>query len=384
MFARRSVIAFLLCSVMLLAAQAGQGKEDHFLDYSEDNFKVVFMSENLTAAVTHDWPRVVFEHTSDPFTPTFEVGLPRIFLYNDSNDDGFYATSETTFVSYLDELHVSWNVTPVEFYNDTVAGECAAFRMNATLALYEGFTNETIAISDWAHVTFWFQISQRGYYQTNSLGSFLIMGKTDLTFNFTLDILKSVNTTGVVVEQLMQGGGSTYMFLVRQLGRYHSVTDEFVSGRVDETAYGTNFTHGFFATTHPDQQISFAKNDLTIQAYYRWDSEPTMLDSKGNSSTPVTSDSYFTTGTGLMLDSSYVIGNKTGSIYQVAVVGIDESAFAGKISDWLKDNIWVVIAFTAVMAAVISVSAFGIGWLRRRELRQIAENDIDSEKEKKE
>jgi hypothetical protein len=385
-FARRSVIAFLMCSVMLLAAQAGQAmaKEEHFLDYSEDNFKVVFISENLTAAVTHDWPRVVFEHSTDPFSPTFEVGLPRIFLYNDSNGDGYFATSETTYVSYLDENHVLWNVTPVEFYNDSLAGECAAFRMNATLALYEGLTNETIAIHDWANVTFWFRISQRGYYESNSLGSFLVRGKTDLTFNFTLDILKSVNTTGVVMEQLIQGGGSTYMFLVRQLGRYHSVIDQFVSGRVDETVFGTNFTNGFYATTLPDQQISFAKDDRTIQAYYRWDSEPTMVDSDGNSSVPVTSDSYFTTGTGLMLDSSFVIGNKTGSIYQMSIIGIDESAFSGKISDWLKNNIWGVIAFTAVMAAVISISAFGIGWSRKRKLKDKARIDLDSGKEKKE
>src|SRR5512137_1518757 len=146
---------------MLLSIQAGQvlAKEEHFLDYSEDNFKVVFISGNLTAAVTHDWPRVVFEHTTDPFSPTFEVGLPRLFLYNDSNDDGYFSISEVTYVSYMDENHVNWNVSPVEFLNDSVSGEYAEFRMNTTLALYKGLDNNTIALADWANVTFWFKIS---------------------------------------------------------------------------------------------------------------------------------------------------------------------------------------------------------------------------------
>jgi hypothetical protein len=371
---RRSMTAILLCTVVLLSVHAStvQAKAQHFLDYSEDNYKVVFISGNLTAAITHDWPRVVFEHTTDPFSPTFEVGLPRMFLYNDSNEDGFFSLSEVTYVSYLDANHVSWNVTPVEFEKGSVSGESAMFRMNATLNLYEGPSNATVAVRDWATIAFWFRISQYGYYHNNSLGSYLVRGKTDLAFNYTLDIIKPVETTGVVMEHLLQGGGSTYMFLLRQMGRYHSVVEEFVSARVDETVYGANFTNSFQPTYLPDQQVSFAKDDRTAQAYYRWDSEPTIT--SGNNSTAVqTADSYFTTGTGLMFHHSFLVGNGTGSIHQAAIVGIDETAFVGKISDWLKDNIWEVVAFTACMVVLIVVSAVALGRKKRRKMREQAE-----------
>lgn len=378
----RTLTAILLCGVLLLAAQAATvvAKEEHFLDFSEDNFKVVFISGNLTVAVTHNWPRMVFEHSTDPFSPTFEVGLPRIFMYNDSNEDGYFSISEASYVSYLDSNHVLWNVTPVEFRNDSVAGECAQFRMNATLALYEGLQNETIAVHDWANITFWFKISHRGYYEANSLGSYLIQGRTDLMFNYTLDILKSVNTTGVVVEHLLQGGGSTYLFLVRQMGRYHSISDEFVSGRVDEAAYGTNFTNELHSTDLPDQQISFAKEDRTVQAYYRWDTLPVMNIS-GNITDPSVAYSYFTTGTGLMLHSSFLVGNGTGNIYQMGLVGIDETVFVGKISNWLKANLLDVVVFTGVMAALIVVSAFVM--IRQRRKRDRTKTEPKPEPEQK-
>lgn len=349
-----------------MSVQAGQvlAKEEHFLDYSEDNFKVVFISGNLTAAVTHDWPRIVFEHSTDPFSPTFEVGFPRMFLYNDSNADDLFELSELTYVSYLDENHVAWNVTPVEFRNDPVAGELASFRVNTTLALYNGLDNETVAIHDWANIAFWFGISQRNTYNTNSLGSYLVRGRTDLTFNFTIDVLKPVNTTGVVMESLLQGGGSTYMFIVRQQGTHRSVVDEFVSARVDETVLGANFTHVFSETTLPDQQISFAKEDRTVQAYYRWDSEPT-IKRADNLSYASMHDSYFTTGTGMIMHKSYTVGNETGSIFQEAFIGIDETGFSGKITNWLRDNIWMVVAFTGGMAALIVISAVVLGRTKR-------------------
>jgi hypothetical protein len=174
----------------------------------------------------------------------------------------------------------------------------------------------------------------------------------------------------------LQGGGSTYMFLLRQMGRYHSVVEEFVSARVDETVYGTNFTNSFQPTDLPDQEISFAKDDRTAQAYFRWDSEPTMT-SGDNSTVVETADSYFTTGTGLMLHHSFLVGNSTGSIDQGALVGIDETAFVGKISDWLKNNIWGVVAFTAFMSALIVVSAFALGRKKRRKMHEQAKPDLE-------
>lgn len=371
----------MLCVVVLVAVLAWprSAKEKHFLEYSEDGFKSVFISGNLTAAVTHDWPRIVFEHSTDPFSSTFEVGFPRLFLYNDTNSDGYFALSELTYVSYLDQNHVEWNVTPVEFHHDPVSGEYAAFRMNTTLALYNGLSNETVAVSDWANVTYWFRISERSTYSSNSLGSYLVRGKTDLAFNFTLDILKSIDATGVAFEQSLQGGGSTYMFVVREQGIHHSVVDEFVSARVDESVLGTNFTHGFSDTTLPDQQISFAKEDRTVQAYYEWDSEPTLTNG-GNISVLSMESSYFTTNTGMTLHTVYPIGNGTGSIYQKGMVGIDESGFTGTIGNWVNENLWTIVAFTGGMAVLIVVSAVWLVRIRKHSARKSEKSNGDQPK----
>jgi len=361
-----------------IAAPSTAAADEHFLDYSEDNFKVAFMSDNLTAAVTHDWPRVVFHHSTDPFSPTFEVGFPRIYLFNDTNSDGEFTISEIEYVSYLDENHVAWNVTPVEFQNDTVAGEYAHFRMNTTLDLYLGLDNETVAVSEWANITFWFRISERNVTCSNSQGSYVVKGRTDLSLNYTLDVLKGTNLTGIVVEQLLQGGASAYMFILKQKGSHAEVVDRMVSSRIDERIYGTNFTNDFLATSLANQEIDFAKEDGTVKAYYRWDSVP-MMNSSGNEWDAPINCSFLTTGTGMILHSTYTVSNATGSLFQEASLGIDESAFTAKITDWIKENAVAIALFIgSIAAAVASATLF----LRYRKLSKAKAEKKDTEEQK--
>jgi len=371
----------LLCSALLMlciAAPSAAAEEQHFLDYSEDNFKVAFMSDNLTAAVTHDWPRVVFHHSTDPFSPTFEVGIPRIYLFNDTNSDGEFTISEIEYVSYLDENHVAWNVTPVEFQNDTVAGEYAHFRMNATLDLYLGLDNETVAVSEWANITFWFRISERNVTWSNSQGSYVVKGRTDLSLNYTLDVLKGMNLTGIVVEQLLQGGASSFMFILKQKGSLAEVVDRMVSSRFDERIYGTNFTNDFLATSLANQEIDFAKEDGTVTAYYRWDSVP-MMNSSGNEWDAPINSSFFTTGTGMILHSTYTVSNSTGSLFQQVSLGIDESAFNAKITDWIKENAVAIALFIGSIAAVVAGATL---FLRYRKLSKAKAEKKDTEEQK--
>jgi len=368
----------MLCSLLLVSCVAlpSFADEEHFLDYSEDNFKAAFISGNFTAAVTHDYPRVVFQHSTDPFSPTFEVGYPRVYLFNDSNTDGMFSESEIEYVSYLDENHVYWNVTPVEFLNDTEAGEYAHFRMNATLDLYLGLDNETVSIQEWANVTFWFRISEKNVTRSNSLGSYVIKGGTDLTLNFTLDIRKSINSTGVVFEQLLQGGGSAYMFILKQLDSEASVIDKTISSRFDERVNGTDFTNDFLAPSLAQQEIDFAKEDGLVKAYYRWDSLPAMSTDGDELDAPI-SCSYYTTGTGMILHSAYMVSNSTGSLFQDASLGINESAFTAKITDWIKEN---AVAITLVTATIVGIIA-GVGFLMRYRRRRKAEVEVKPQPE---
>ena len=371
------IAASLLCCTLLLSCATIPSKaddEEHFLDYSEDNFKVAFMSDNLTAAVTHDWPRIVFHHSTDPFSPTFEVGFSRLYLYNDTNSDNEFTLSEIEYVSHLDENHVAWNVTPVEFANDTVSGEYARFRMNATLNLYLGSDDQIVAIPEWANITFWFRICEKNVTCTNSLGSYVVKGKTDLLFNYTLDIIKSTNLTGIAFEQLIQGGGVAYMFLLKQKGSHTDVVDRMVSSRFDERIYGTNFTNDFVSTALPEQAICFAKEEGTVMAYYRWDSVPNMSSGGSMANTSV-NNAFLTTGTGMLLHSSYSISNETTMLYQEASIGIEESAFTGKITDWLRDNAVGIALFLGAVVAIVAAVVIVLRYRRSTKAPEDAKGD---------
>ena len=364
----RSCLVVAACSAVLLAAlvpSARGAAEEHFLDYSEDNFKAIFISGNLTAAVTHDWPRIVWWHSTAPFSPTFEVSMPKMYLYNDSNGDGVFAMSEAIYTAYLDQNHVTWNATTVEFHNDTLSGEYAQFRMNATLSLYKGLVNQTVDVSDWANITFWFRITENTTYHSNSFGTYPVRGKIDLSLNFTIDVLNRVNSSGIVLEQLLQGGGSNEMFMLKEGGSHTQPLYNAVSARVDETGLGLNHTNAFLATDLANQEIAFSKDDGTVQAHYIWDSQPRA--GANESSPPVLfNNSYFTTGTGLMLHTAYQIGNSTGPLYHEATIGIDEAGFVLRITDWLKDNLVNILLVIGIVVAVVAALVMIGGRLKSR------------------
>ncbi len=371
----------MLCIVVVAAAIAWPRPANarHFLAYSEDSFKTAFASGNLTAAVTHDWPRVVFEHATDPFSSTFQVGLPRLFLFNDSNSDGVFSLSELTYASYLDNNHVTWDVTPVSFGHDATALEYATFQMSASLSLYNGSSNQTLAVSDWATIALRFTISQENVSRSNSLGAYVVAGKTDIAVDLSIGILKPMVASGVVVEQDLVGGGLSDMFDLKQAGANGSVVDEFVSSDVDDTVYGTGFTHRFNATTLPYQEVAFATTDHVVRAYYKWDSEPT-VDSGGIAAVLPMASSYIMTSAGMTLHTAYLVGNGTATIHQVSIIGIDEAGFPGPIHNWLRENLVSVIVFTCVMAAVIVVSAVWLVHRRKRGPRSPEKEEPETEK----
>ncbi|MBU0623287.1 MAG: hypothetical protein KJ672_00410, partial [Candidatus Thermoplasmatota archaeon] len=68
------------------AGPALASDEQHFLDFTDYSFGVVFISGNLTATVTRGLPQVVFMHGTDPVAPSFTIRLPFLYLYNDTND----------------------------------------------------------------------------------------------------------------------------------------------------------------------------------------------------------------------------------------------------------------------------------------------------------
>jgi hypothetical protein len=238
--------------------------------------------------------------------------------------------------------------------------------MTATISLYDDQPTDTVpSIDDWANITFWFQITENPVTYTNSYGSYTVAGRTEMRMNFTLDILKKLNFSGLAVEHLLKAGGSTNMFQIRETSNADGWAMTTVSSRVDEGQYGLNFTHRLNQTSLPVQDINFAKEDGTVQAFYHYSSEP-LVRTSGDYQPVATNSSYYTTGTGLMLYVSYPFSNDTASISHDLVLGIDENGFAGRVRDWLKENLPMIMVVSGSIIAVVAFALLASMVLRRQ------------------
>ena len=360
--------AAMLCALSLCILSvgiAGADDDEHFLTYSEDNYKVNFISGNLTSSITVDSPWVVLWHTADPFSPTFDLRFLKIYLFNDTDRNGVFSRSEALHVSYLDADHASWNHTSVEFVNETAGNECARFMMNATLSLYGGPDNETVVLGNWANMTFWFSIAEHNIVFSNSIGSYIVRGILDLRINITLEVLSPVDAEGLAVEQLLGGGGSNSMFTLKERSSHSRLVDNLISSRVDETQYGDDFTHIFQETPFAAQEIAYSKEDGTEQVNFFWDSEA-LCNSSGAWLPMASNASYYTTGTGMILHTAYPLPS-CGAIFQSLHIGIDEQGFTQKLRDWFMDNVVTIVA-VAVAVSVMILSAFLLTRRARRRL----------------
>lgn len=370
-------MAVMLVLSMVSVPVAGADEPEHFLEYSEYNFAVNFVSGNLTATVTpstiapRDWPRIIFEHSTDILSPTFDVGMSTIYLFNDTNEDGMFARSEATHTAYLSSFYnVTWNATAVEFGNDTVAGEYAWLRADAVIGLYAHPEDEYPIIDRWANVSFWFYISQKTVPRSNLYGSYTVQGMVDVRVNFVLEILEPVNATGLAIEQRLGTGGSADLFLVREDTGLPTPQLTIVDSAKDETINGNNFTHPLRKTLLPCQEILFAKEDQTVQAHYRVSSEAYTSYDYGLSQVPMNL-SYYTTGGELVLHTAYFPTDSNETLSHEIVVGIDESGFTPRFRDWLKDNLPMVMIVSGSIVAAVSILMLGLilrkhwGWGRR-------------------
>jgi hypothetical protein len=352
-----ALIIVLLMSFSLGCPLASARQEDQFLDFFEDNFKVSFISENLTAAATYAWPRVVFYHTTDLLSPNFEVGFPLFHPFNDTNGDGVFSKSEALYYGYLDAHHnVTWTHWPTAIHEYPDGSDYALFTMNASLSLYSGPDEVFPEIESWANVTFNFVITETPVQSQNSLGSYLVDGKIAMRVNFTLDIEKPINATGLAVEHFLKGGGSTYMFHLKEdtpLGI--SLTN--VSSREDETVNGPEFTHVMNQTSLPYQQIQFAKDDGTVQAYFRYDSEPKTVIG-GVAQEARMNSSYYATGDGLVLHTAFSFSNETESLSYESHLGLDESGFISSVEDWLERNLPMILIVVGSFITIVACTMF--------------------------
>jgi len=358
-----SAALLLLLSLSLLLSNT----PEHFLSYSDDNYKIAFASGNFTAAVTKDMPRVVFGHRNPVLSPEFGVSSQRLYLFNDTNRDGVFSRSEAIYTSYLDSHHVTWHVSNVEFGNDSLRNEYVQVSMLTEASLYSGIENvsDSPTISGWAVVTYSYRIYERATNQSNVLGTYVVSGKTEMTMSFTISLLKHVAADGIVLEMYVHGGGSTSSLLLRQSSSTGAAQLTNVSSSPDESVIGTNFTHRFLQTDRPFQDVYIVKEDGIVQAFYHFSSAP--LSGSGTTSSAVRMNaSYYTDDVGLFLDQAFFLANGTDSLSQQSSLGIDERGFNLGVTDWFQDHLPVLMVVCGTIAAAILLTAFIVMFRRHR------------------
>lgn len=350
-----SAAAIGACILIAGLSLSAQGDSDDYQLYvTVDDTDVGIISGNLTAAITREWPWVVFHHTLDPWGPTFGVSYMSLYLFNDTNGDSVFARSEATAVVNLDSEYSEWVLSPVEHDYDPVMGEFAQFAMTSTISAERPGVDGPVQIDDWANLTFSFRITELPMTYINSIGEYVVRGKTEILANLTLTINKNTSDQGVVLEQRIEGGAKTNLFLLKEMTGRNEIVYTEVNGRVDESLLGLNLTHSFRQTDEAMQRIQLCKEDRTVQAFYYWGSEAVVQEEHKVSNSPVVS-SYYTMGTGMVLHSILPITNSTLSISLDARMGIDEAGFSS-MRDWLSENIPLVVGLSACVAAVVVLS----------------------------
>lgn len=365
------VASTLLCAMLVLTcAQRVSAEDDYSLYVSVDETKVNIVSGNLTAAIPFEWPRVIFHHTEDPFSPTFDVGIPRLYLFNDTDGDGRFCRSEATAVSFLDSNHVVWNCSAVDQGYSPELGEYARLSMSCNLSAYTPDENETLLMADFAKAVFSFSINELSTRHHNSEGSFTVMGRSEVSMCMSLSVSKAVNATGIVVDQSLQGGGTTSMFLIKESDGHDEVVYTELSGRVDETELGDDFAHVLMEVSEPRQEFSFSKEDGTVQATYFLSSVASLGD--GNETYP--GSSYYTTGSGLVVDTVLPLLNESTSPLTLNVSSLlDENGFVGSVRDWVELYLPYLLA-----AGIACASSLLVMWhLRMRRKRVDLEKKLE-------
>ncbi len=345
---------------MTAAPASAVAEEDYTLFVGVDEMKVSIESGNLTlAVVTSDWPRLIFWHTVDPFSPTFDIGVPKMYLFNDTDGDGRFCRAEAAHTVHLDSNHARWNRSTVRSDYSPTYGESVMFSMNATVDAYSVAPEAVPSVSSWGNVTFWFCLTENGSVHENPAGPHAVPGKTSLFMNMTVEVLNGTDLQAIAVETFVQAGATTNSFMVLEDGDGGGVS-AVLSARVDETAEGEDYTRPINSTTNPVQCVDMAKEDGTVQAYYDWDA----VARGGDGGSVAVNASCFTTGTGLMLHSAMLLGNGTVSISLGSSLGLIESGFVGTMTDWLKEHSTAVLTVALVGASAVVVAVHVV--LRRR------------------
>jgi len=365
MVLRAAVAVILVMSP--LASHATADSEEYTLFVKPDSTKVSIESGNLTMAVMWGWPRVCFWHTTDLLSPTFEVGFPRMYLFNDTDGNGMFSRSEANLTVFMDRYYADWVLSPVELSYNAELGEFARFSMYSNVSAYDPSGDGPPRIEDLANVTFSFAIAENPVVHESSPGTYVVDGKTNLWVGISVQLLNHTNLSCLATETFLQGGASTMLFNISGQAGLTGNEPLILSARTDETVLGGNFTRPLNETGASHLSIGYAKEDGEVRAFYARSSEATygLDNTTANSTIP---SSCYTTGSGLVLHSVMQVDEAPDSISVDSYLGIYDENFTARIRDLVKENLPVFAGIVGLLVIIAAVASFVV--LRRRRQRR--------------
>jgi len=362
------VAVAVIVAVSVPVCNVTANSEEYTLFVKPDSTKVSIESGNLTLAVMWGWPRVCFWHTTDVLSPTFEVGFPRMYLFNDTDGNGVFSRSEANMTVFMDHYYTDWVLSSVELSYSPELGEFARFSMYSNVSAYDPSGAGPPRIEDLANVTFRFAIAEKPVVRDSSSETYVVNGKTSLWIGMSVQFLNRTNLSCLATETFLQGGASTMLFNISGQTGFAGNDSLVLSARADETVIGDNFTRPLNETGTSHLSMRYTKDDGEARAFYSRSSSATygLNNTTVNSTIP---SSCYTTGSGLVLHSVMQVDEVSDSIYLDGYLGIYDENFTARIRDLVKENLPVFAGIVGGFVTIATVASF-VAFRRRQRRKQ--------------
>ena len=308
----------------------------------------------MAVRVARDNPDLTFYLTEDDgSTALLRVVYSRLLAFADDNGDGAPQAAEITYTSAL--WSYDWEMTEVSLVEDTETGRMASFDLSATVDLVEHSaaasdgTRPLSTVKEFARITLSFSMTSRDMNRTDDVGTYVVLGGTELKVDIRIDVLTPVEGIDfLTVEQVLKDDRGNYR---PQADRSDGANSE--DGTSDEPKKYTD-------SAELKQRVEFRESS-SVAGFYSWVKKAVLTRSDGTEEVTAVHAAYIMTDGRMILYLSYPYDVETASIYHDPSLGIFEDGFPFIPEEWraLFDPMLFGMASIAAVAVVYGLRGRG-------------------------
>jgi hypothetical protein len=329
----------------------------------EDLDFILLRTGLMAVRVDRDKPDLTFYMTEDDGTKALlRVIYSRLLAFTDENEDGAPQASEITYTSAL--WSYDWKMTDVSLVEDPEDGRVASFDLSTVVDLVENDPTATelarplSTVKEFARVTLTFSMSSRDLNRTDDVGTYLVLGGTELKVDIDIEVLTPVEGIDfLTIEQHLKDDRGNF--------RPSPDGDEATGDPSDDPKR-------YQDSAELKQRIEFRER-ATSAGFYSWVKKAVVTDVNGTEEVTDVLAAYIITDGRMVLYLSYPYDIETASIYHDPSLGIFELDLPFIPEEW-KEVFDPLLYGMAAIAAVATV--FG---LRGRRGRPTEEEDMEWE-----